>query len=987
NPKNITLVVGDSQKIGVTGGDGNYSFISSDEDIAIVGSTGNVIGLKAGISVVTVSDGLGNKESILVTVIRPETTATTTMRVTTTTRVTYAELVVSPKEILIDVNEEAKITVSGGDGNYTFISNDENIAEVGQNGLVTGLKPGETVIKVRDGEGNLATVKVTVKQPATTTVTTRATTTITTTTPIILTDTTETTRQTNAPLKASPDEITINEGERATITVTGGDGDYKFVVSDEDYAIVSSYGTVMGLKPGTAIVTVIDGEGNTDTVYVYVTALIYTTTETTYRTTARTTTRTTYRTWSTDPWEETTYPQASEEVSRETEASWEATTDSWATEPSTILGDVNDDYKVDSKDAVLVLKYYAAELVNADLTVAIIPSAADVNDDGKINSKDAISILRYYANSLSGINVGGMREFVSSDIPETTEYVVPETTNESDVDHNYKRMEINVGTVTVKPGTKTVNVPVILSGNKGFAGGGFIFDFDLNLSFDGAEGGIISTLATSVNNNLLSVTFAGYQNITSNGVMFTLQFELPDVIKVGDVYSITGSLDTFCDEYRYDLPVKIVDGAIKVDDEEYETTEPAITARPVYSTTNTTRITTAVSYESGISTTKSNPEFVIGNISAKPGYGYGEDSTEYSTDENGYSLSVPLKINKDCGIAGISAKINVDDNFKKVFQLESISLYGDGYSGPYSGTFIKNLDKWEFALSNTSSGNWSVQPDGTPILWYNIKITKDESVIASAAENLGIDLAKDSKGTYYKFPLEWSDYKVVDTYGTKINSKFKDGCIKVYVGGESETTSATDPWAETTYTTTTTKKVLTTAASTTASTAAEPLKADVNNVELEVGKTFKIKANQENLTYETSNSNIAVVSKSGEITAISAGTAIITVINSDKDAVSITVTVKNPVTTTSATTKPPVTTTTKPNIMLGDVNIDGEIDSKDAVLVLKDYAQVLTGSKSSIAPERGDINGDNSIDSKDAVKILKYYANKMVGNTVDIRNV
>lgn len=161
----------------------------------------------------------------------------------------------------------------------------------------------------------------------------------------------------------------------------------------------------------------------------------------------------------------------------------------------------------------------------------------------------------------------------------------------------------------------------------------------------------------------------------------------------------------------------------------------------------------------------------------------------------------------------------------------------------------------------------------------------------------------------------------------------------------------------------------------------------MNNVELEVGKTFKIKANQENLTYETSNSNIAVVSKSGEITAISAGTAIITVINSDKYAVSITVTVKNPVTTTSATTKPPVTTTTKPNIMLGDVNIDGEIDSKDAVLVLKDYAQVLTGSKSSIAPERGDINGDNSIDSKDAVKILKYYANKMVGNTVDIRNV
>ena len=1072
-PKEITIDVNEDAKISVTGGDGNYTFKSNDDSIAEVGSNGAVIGIKPGKTVIIVTDGAGNKASVNVTVNKlAETTAATTgdTPVVTTTKVTYADLIVAPDVIQLKPNESEKITVSGGYGKYTITSKDPEIAEAGNNGIVTGYKPGETVIKVTDDAGNMVTVKVIVLQPettaaATTMTTTRVTTTITTTTPIILTDATETTRQTYAPLEASPDEITITEGERATITVTGGDGDYKFVVSDEDYAIVSSYGTVLGLKSGVAVVTVIDGEGNTDTVYVYVTAKTYaTTTETTYRTTARTTTRSTYRTWSTDPWEETTYSQASEEASRATEISWEATTDSWATtdpwatEPSTILGDVNADYKVDSKDAVLVLKYYAAELVNADSTVAIIPSAADVNDDGKINSKDAISILRYYVNELSGINVGGMREFVSSDIPETTEYVVPETTNESDVDHNYKGMEINVGTVTVKPGTKTVNVPVILSGNKGFAGGGFIFDFDLNLSFDGAEGGIISTLATSVNNNLLSVTFAGHQNITSNGVMFTLQFELPENAKSGDVYNVyINDVDTFCDEYRNSFSFGYrPTGAIKVEDGEYETTEPATTARPIYSTT---RKTTAISYNSGISTATKNITFSIGNVSAKSGDGYGEDGTNEK-----WSVSLPIKVNNDCGIAGINASIDIDDDLKKIFQLESISLSDDGYSGPYSGTFITSIDKWRFALSNTANGNWRVQPDGTPFVWYNIKVTEDKSLIEKVAVNKGIKLNNDSTGSYYEFTLSLNeDGKVVDTSAMKVEPYFESGSIKVYVNIYSETTSSTNPWEETTYpqaseetteafyvtpenmtlkpgeksniyksvlgsceftsadelivtvdddgsvtavspgTTYITVKnnkgqtaivsvtvtaPATTAASTTVATKKpvvtdppankDSLKVDVNNVELEVGKKFNIKANQNDLTYATSNSNIAIVSKSGEITAISAGTVVITVINPDKETDSITVTVKNPVT-------PP----TKSDIILGDVNVDGKVDSKDAVLVLKDYAQVLTGSKSSIAPERGDINSDGKIDSKDAVKILKYYANKMVRNDadIDIRNV
>ncbi|MCI5910299.1 MAG: dockerin type I domain-containing protein, partial [Oscillospiraceae bacterium] len=82
------------------------------------------------------------------------------------------------------------------------------------------------------------------------------------------------------------------------------------------------------------------------------------------------------------------------------------------------------------------------------------------------------------------------------------------------------------------------------------------------------------------------------------------------------------------------------------------------------------------------------------------------------------------------------------------------------------------------------------------------------------------------------------------------------------------------------------------------------------------------------------------------------------------------------------------TSKTETKTKLGDINDDGAIDSKDAVLVLKYYAESLTGNTTTSIPlEKGDVNGDGKIDSKDAVKILKYYAQTMVGLNVDIKDV
>lgn len=97
---------------------------------------------------------------------------------------------------------------------------------------------------------------------------------------------------------------------------------------------------------------------------------------------------------------------------------------------------------------------------------------------------------------------------------------------------------------------------------------------------------------------------------------------------------------------------------------------------------------------------------------------------------------------------------------------------------------------------------------------------------------------------------------------------------------------------------------------------------------------------------------------------------------------------EEPTTPPTEPTEPTETTESTEKNLVGDLNNDNSIDSKDAVLVLKYYAECLAGNASTNIPlEKGDINGDSKIDSKDAVKILKYYAQTMVGYNVNIKDV
>lgn len=62
----------------------------------------------------------------------------------------------------------------------------------------------------------------------------------------------------------------------------------------------------------------------------------------------------------------------------------------------------------------------------------------------------------------------------------------------------------------------------------------------------------------------------------------------------------------------------------------------------------------------------------------------------------------------------------------------------------------------------------------------------------------------------------------------------------------------------------------------------------------------------------------------------------------------------------------------------GDLNGDGKSDSKDATILLKDYAGTLLGKKSEIDLSAADMNGDGKADSKDATIILTEYAKSIL---------
>ena len=197
-----------------------------------------------------------------------------------------------------------------------------------------------------------------------------------------------------------------------------------------------------------------------------------------------------------------------------------------------------------------------------------------------------------------------------------------------------------------------------------------------------------------------------------------------------------------------------------------------------------------------------------------------------------------------------------------------------------------------------------------------------------------------------------------------------------------ETTSVTTTFTTTTTTTATTTAITTSASATTASTTSESvattnetttetklsLLLKESKVILKAGQQYQIEANQDNLTYSSSNPEIAVVSSSGMVTALKKGEAVISVINQEYDVTQITLTVTSD--------------TSESQAELGDLTQDEKVDASDAAMILVAAANQGSGQDSGlteIQKTAADVNHDGKIDASDAAYILQYAAAKGAG--------
>ncbi len=130
------------------------------------------------------------------------------------------------------------------------------------------------------------------------------------------------------------------------------------------------------------------------------------------------------------------------------------------------------------------------------------------------------------------------------------------------------------------------------------------------------------------------------------------------------------------------------------------------------------------------------------------------------------------------------------------------------------------------------------------------------------------------------------------------------------------------------------------------------------------GDTICFDTQQNNLTFSVSNPDIISLSEDGTCTALSTGTAYLTVVQDGLSTYNIEVTVENA-------------------FLIGDLDGDSEIQLSDATIALTIYAKNVAGLDISEYTYRqnlaADVNGNGDIEMSDATAILTYYAQCVAG--------
>lgn len=151
----VKVGVGETATINITDGNGSYKVVAENPELVTAELSGNTItltGVEKGIAGVMISDAKGNYKHV-------------------TVKCMYFSMSLDKNEVSVGMklghtDGVAKVTVTGGNGNYTAVAANEDVAVASVNGdviTIRGKKSGETTVTITDMMGLTQTVKVKVE--------------------------------------------------------------------------------------------------------------------------------------------------------------------------------------------------------------------------------------------------------------------------------------------------------------------------------------------------------------------------------------------------------------------------------------------------------------------------------------------------------------------------------------------------------------------------------------------------------------------------------------------------------------------------------------------------------------------------------------------------------------------------------------------------------------------------------------------------------
>lgn len=291
-------------------------------------------------------------------------------------------------------------------------------------------------------------------------------------------------------------------------------------------------------------------------------------------------------------------------------------------------------------------------------------------------------------------------------------------------DHsNDSGTSIEVGKVQVTKDDigKVIAVPVSIFNNPGFAGTGLQYGFDKSINPVGVRGNLIGSPVRSVSDGVMALTSAGSEDMTNDGVLYYLLFELPDEAIVGDTFNIFASITQLANADTKDVKAKSYRGSITVVDkidipeESEEITPKNVTY--LHSNDNKTVIE-------------------VGNV-------------EISKKDAGKTILVPVSIFNNPGFAGTGIKYTCDTDAKTV-----------GIDGKLISSPVKCIADGFIAV--TSARSTDITRDG--VLYY-LKYRLPENATVGYRLNISAELKQfvDAAGNDVEVKLYGGSITVVDS--------------------------------------------------------------------------------------------------------------------------------------------------------------------------------------------------------------------------------